>query len=66
MRGARAHPPPGYAIGAKPSQVERRNLCWSTDSGSFEDPEFEKALNALELRAWHAFKCICSIFFLKF
>ena len=29
----------------------------------FEDPEFGKALNALELRAWHAFKWICSNFF---
>ena len=28
----------------------------------FEDPEFEKALNTLELRAWHAFKWICSNF----
>ena len=28
----------------------------------FEDPEFEKTLNTLELRAWHAFKWICSNF----
>ena len=28
----------------------------------FEDPEFEKTLNTLELRAWHAFTCICSNF----
>ena len=32
----------------------------------FEDPEFEKALNALELQAWHAFKRICSNFFGNF
>ena len=32
----------------------------------FEDPEFEKALNALEPRAWHAFKWICSNFFENF
>ena len=29
----------------------------------FEDPECEKTLNTLELRAWHAFKWICSNFF---
>ena len=29
----------------------------------FEDPEFENALNALELWAWHSFKWICSNFF---
>ena len=28
----------------------------------FEDPEFEKALNTLKLRAWHEFKWICSNF----
>ena len=28
----------------------------------FEDPEFEKTLNTLELRAWHVFKQICSNF----
>ena len=28
----------------------------------FEDTEFEKTLNTLELRAWHTFKWICSIF----
>ena len=28
----------------------------------FEDPECEKTLNALEPRAWHAFKWICSNF----
>ena len=28
----------------------------------FKDPEFEKTLNTLELRAWHAFKWICSNF----
>ena len=32
----------------------------------FEDPEFAKALNALELRAWHAFKWICFNFFGNF
>ena len=32
----------------------------------FEDPEFENALNALDLRAWHAFKWICSNFFENF
>ena len=32
----------------------------------FEDAEFEKALNALELRTWHAFKWICSNFFENF
>ena len=29
----------------------------------FEDPEFENALNALDLQAWYAFKWICSNFF---
>ena len=28
----------------------------------FEDPEFEKTLSTLELRAWHAFKLVCSNF----
>ena len=28
----------------------------------FEGPEFEKTLNTLELRAWHAFRWICSNF----
>ena len=28
----------------------------------FKDPGFEKILNTLELRAWHAFKWICSYF----
>ena len=28
----------------------------------FKDPEFEKTLNTLELRAWHGFKWICSNF----
>ena len=28
----------------------------------FEDLEFEKTINTLELRAWHAFKWICSNF----
>ena len=32
----------------------------------FEDPEFEKTLNTLELRAWHAFKWICSDFMENF
>ena len=26
---------------------------------NFDDPEFEKALNTLELRVWHALKWIC-------
>ena len=42
------------------SQAERRrNLYWSTDLESFEDPEFEKALNTLKLQAWQAFKWLC-------
>ena len=28
----------------------------------FKDPEFEKTLNTLELRVWHAFEWICSNF----
>ena len=32
----------------------------------FEDREFEKALNTLELRAWHAFKSTCSNFMRNF
>ena len=50
----------------KPGQVERRNLCWFTNSDSFGDPECEKPLNTLELQAWQAFKWICSNFLRNF
>ena len=32
----------------------------------YKDPEFEKTLNTLKLRAWHAFKWICCNFLRNF
>ena len=43
-------------------QIEKRNSRWSTDSTVFKEFDFEKSLNALELRAWDAFKRVCSNF----